>query len=404
MKKLLLTAAVLAFAAPAMASKARMQALGLNGSTSSDLIIDQQTVFDNPAHLMYLGDYVTFELGKTSNLTPTAVAGQDPDAEGGAVKTFGNSKYGVYLGRKSDFTSAIRYYLGFKGQENPVELQYATKVDGISYGASLNYSSAEKKSGTAQKEYAYGTRFGAKADKWEGYAVVGLGSKATGSTASNVPIDDYNGDGSYGAGEVKAVAADPNSELKGTTGFKVGGGYHVTDSIYSYLAYYQDGAEYSSSVNTALNGMKIAQSQLEIGAINHMKLDSGLWYYGIAASLYNYSRTNVPSTKDRTTDTMTMPFFVGIETKLNSMITARASVLENVLLGYNKVDDGTGTHAGLAGDLVDDTDTIANNTAVAVGLGMNFGKWQLDGVMAASTTGKINADQFMTNASLTYNF
>lgn len=403
MKKLLLSAAILAFAAPAMASKARMISLGLTNSNSPVFVVDTQSVFDNPSHLLSLNNFATYEMGATSNLTPTAVAGQSPDAEGGVVQTYGSSKYGVYFGRKSDFTTASRYYLGFKGQENPLELQYASKINGMDFGASLNYSSSDKKSSLAQKQTAAGARFGLNTDQWEAYAVIGLGSSASGSTASNFPIDDYNGNGSYGAGEIVSVVADANSELKGTTGFKLGGGYKM-DHLYSYATYYQDGAEYTSPLNTTLSGMTLAQSQLDLGIVDHNKLDAGMWYYGIAGRMFKYARTNVKNTKDRTTDTLSLPFMLGIETKANSVVTVRASVTQNVLLGSTKQDDGTGTHAGLAGDLVDDEDTIVNNTVASLGTGIQLGKWNLDGVMAASTTGQINTTNFMTNASLTYNF
>ena len=397
MKKLLMIAALASLSSPAFASKARLTALG-----NADHLVDAQTAFDNPAHLAWLPDYITFEGGPTNSAAPanwTEVTMGNPSAEGGFTQSSGDAKWGAYLGRKSAFTQGNRTNLGFLGQENTVELQYAMKGP-MAWGASFNYSSSDKKS-TSQKQNAMGLRLGAATDLWEGYAIVGLGSKATGSTANaNALAGDFNDNGTFDAGETSAIVADVNSEFKGTTGFKVGGAYKM-DNIRIYGKMYMDGFEYTSTANATLNGIKTEQSQIDVGVIDNTKLDSGSWFYGVAYQMYTFKQSKT-AFENKTTASY-LPFLAGIEYGATSWLDLRASVTQNVLLGTVKNDDGAGAGGGL-GTYVDETNTVKNNTKVAAGFGMKFNKWAIDGSWAAATTGTMNTTAFLTNLGLTYNF
>jgi len=396
MKKLLLIAALASLSIPAFASKARVTALG-----NADHLVDPQSAFDNPAHLTLMGDYVTFEAGAT---TPayTGVTGTTtwaeylngiatpPGAEGGFVRSSGDAKYGAYLGRRSAFTDAARGAFGFLRQENPFELQYAMK-GAINWGAALNYSSSDKKT-AAQKQQAMGVRFGATTDTWEGFAVIGLGSTADGATAANIlQGGDANANGIVD--DVIPVAADTTAKYKGTIGFKVGGAYKM-ENIRLYGKYYMDGFKYEGASAT-FNDLKVEQSQLDLGAIDHNKIDGGQWFYGVALQMFNAKKSNAAI--DTKTTATYLPFLVGLEYDAASWLTLRGSASQNVLLGSTKTDDGA---AGFS----DETDTIRNNTKVAAGLGLRFGKWTADGSWAAQTTGTVNTTNFMTNLGMTYAF
>ncbi len=400
MKKLLLIAALASLSAPAFASKARVTALG-----NADHLVDTQTVFDNPAHLTLMSDYVTFEAG-TSYSSSTLVPGtttwaeyenglsDSPSAEGGFVRSMGDAKYGAYLGRRSPFTDASRRAFGFLRQENPIELQYAMK-GAINWGAALNYSSADKKT-TQQKESAYGVRFGATTDMWEAFAVVGLGSTADGTTGGRIVNSvDANSNGVVDLADTTAIAADTGATYKGTTGFKVGGAYKM-ENIRVYGKYYMDGFKFESTTNGAFNDSKVEQNQLDIGVLDHNKIDGGQWFYGAAVQMFN-AKTSITGGDIKTTATY-LPFIVGVEYDATSWATLRASATQNVLLGTRKVDDGA------ISPMTDEANTINNNTKVAAGLGLRFGKWVADGSWAAQTTGQVNTTNFMTNLGMTYMF
>jgi hypothetical protein len=404
MKKLLLIAALASLSTPAFATKARLNALG-----NADHLVDTQTVFDNPSHMALMGDYVTFEAGATSPAS-TVVPGTttwaeyengitaNPGAEGGFTRSMGDAKYGFYMGRRSAFTDSVRRGFGFLQQENPIELQYAQK-GAMNWGAALNYSSSDKKT-TQQKQQAMGLRFGASTEQWDAFAVVGLGSTADGNTTSAVVgSNDADADGIIDAAELTVITADATSKYKGTTGFKVGAAYNM-DNLRLFGKFYMDGMKYESSnaTNTAagLNDVKVEASQFDLGVIDHNKIDGGQWFYGV--SLQNYTSKTALTAAEVKTTAMYMPFLAGFEYDAASWLTVRASATQNVLLGSRKVDDGA------ISTMNDEANTIRNNTKVAAGLGLKFGKWVADGSWAASTTGNINTTNFMTNLGMTYMF
>ncbi len=400
MKKLLLIAALASLSAPAFASKARVTALG-----NADHLVDPQSAFDNPSHLTLMGDYVTFEAGATTPAATGVVPGTTtwaeyyngiatpPGAEGGFVRSHGDAKYGAYLGRRSPFTDVARNSFGFLRQENPIELQYAMK-GAINWGAALNYSSSDQKS-LGQKQSAYGIRLGATADQWEGFAVIGLASTADGAAATRVlNSGDANGNGIIDAAtDTTAIAADSSAKYKGTIGFKVGGAYKM-ENIRLYAKYYMDGFKYEGA-SAVFNDLKVEQNQADIGVVDHNKIDGGQWFYGVALQLFNAKKSN--SNIDTKVTATYLPFLVGLEYDATSWLTLRGSATQNVLLGSYKQDDGA---AGFS----DETDTIRNNTKVAAGLGLKFGKWAVDGSWAAQTTGTVNTTNLMTNLGMTYMF
>jgi len=410
MKKLLLIAALASLSAPAFASKARVTALG-----NADHLVDPQTAFDNPAHLTLMGDYVTYEAGtsySSSTLNPGTTTWAEyengladtPNAEGGFVRSAGDAKYGAYLGRRSPLTDASRRALGFLRQENPIELQYAMKGP-INWGAALNYSSSDTKT-TQQKQTAYGIRLGATTDTWEAFGVIGLLSTADGISGSNhalVGSNDTNGNGIIDAAELTTIANDSTATYKGTTGFKIGGAYKM-ENIRIYGKYYMDGFKMTSTEATnvakGFGDAKMEQNQLDIGVVDHNKIDGGQWFYGAAFQMFN-SKTSLASglvNGDIKTTATYLPFLVGIEYDAASWVTLRASATQNVLLGSRKVDDGSLTAMN------DEANTITNNTKVAAGLGLRLGKWTADGSWAAQTTGQVNTTNFITNLGMTYMF
>lgn len=395
-KSLITVSAVLAIAAPAMASKARMASLQNAAS-----VTDTYSIFDNPAKSYLMGDFAVLEMGggtttATGVNTPeniitngtASAALYAPGAEGGFVKSYGDNKIGFYLGKKSPFTTQMRSLTGFVGQENPFEVMYAFQAADLKMGLSLSYSKTEPKAATQKKQDAMGLRYGVIGSNWDAGLTFGLGSNATGKNAATI------------AGN--ATAADADATYKGTTGFKVTGGYWF-DKMYVFANYYQDGAKLESPANGNMKA-EIAQSQYEVGVIDTMKADGMSFFYGASYIGFKSKAKDIApgaiatSVEDAFTQEQTqLPFIIGVEADAASWLTLRASAKQNVILGSSKVNTG-------------DSTSIANNTTVALGAGLKFNKFTLDSSLAAGSVpattgnGKVDANNLMANASLTYMF
>jgi hypothetical protein len=393
-KLLLTTTAVMALAAPAMASKARLAAL-----QSSPQIYDTQSIFDNPARAYMMGDFATLEFGATTTATmgvnapenattngTSAAAFYSPDAEGGFVRSHGDNKFGFYLGRRSATTTRVRSILGFAGQENPFEVMYGFQAMDLKWGASFNYSKSEPKVATGQQsQEAMGARLGVMASNWEAGLTVGLGSKATGNSAVT-----------------GLTAASTVSDYKGTTGFKLNAGYWF-DTTYLYGSYYQDGVEVTSLTGaglfTGVTAAKIEQTQYEVGVVDTIKAEGMNFFYGVSYVGFKSDDKNDNAAVDAlyNVEQTQLPFVIGVEADATSWLVLRASAKQNVILGEKKVNAG-------------DAAANSNNTTVALGSGIRFNKFTLDAALTAGSvpgtagTGAINTTALFTNASLTYLF
>lgn len=396
-KLLLTTAAVMTVAAPAMASKARMASL-----QNAPQIYDTQSIFDNPARAYMMGDFATLEFGATSTASMGANTPENattngattgigafysPNAEGGFVRAHGDNKFGFYLGRKSAFTTRVRSVLGFVGQENPIELMYGFQAADLKWGVSLNYSKSEPKvAGGQQSQESMGARLGVMGSVWEAAVTFGLGSKATGTSAG-------------------LLTASPTSDYKGTTGFKVSGGYWF-DTAYAYANYYQDGVEVSGVTGTGggpfagVTAANIKQTQYEVGVVDTVKADGMNFFYGVSYIGFKSDDDNNANAAVHATynvEQTQLPFVIGVEADATSWMVLRASAKQNVILGERKPATG-------------DSTANANNTTVALGTGLKFNKFMLDANVAAGSVpatqgnGAINTNSLFTNASLSYFF
>jgi len=357
MKNLLLVAALTVAAAPAMASKARLSALG-----NSAQLVDVQTSFEKPQHIHALGDLVTMEWGTSGD-----GAGNEPHAEGGFLKKHDESVYGVYFGRKSsDFSEAVRLAqpalpngIGFTGleEQNPINVFYGMKSGDLSWGATVKYSNGKDDTG-GKKVSTAGFAFGITNGTWDANAVVGLQGKSeeTGRTVEN----------------------------KGN--FKVGFGYNLTDSQYAYADF--KSAKVEGDTN-ALPGVEATAERtiINAGFVNTLvKNDDANFFYGVA-----YSSNKI---KDGV-ETQTLPVWMGIEANATSWMVLRASVKQSILINETK------TAAGAKSDL----DSIGFNA----GAGFKLGKGMLDANFGTANQGHLSfsdgaADKFLTNVAYTYMF
>lgn len=367
MKKTLYFVAALTLAAStAMASKARLSALG-----SAQVIMDTdvQGIFMNPSYMHYVGDFVTFEMGTTPNSAATAVDGT-PNPEAGFINAVGDAKFGIYLGRMSTDTNAFRAKAAAVGnfleQENPVELFYGAKAGDLNWGASFSFSNSDKKNTAVttddQKQNAMGLRMGVRTDDWSAFANVGLGAKAT----------------------------EGDAEVKGTTSLLLGGQYNM-DNQKAYVQYATAGAKATLASGTEAFDATVATTS--IGYNNSWKADGSIAFYGVEYQMIN-NVTKKAAGDDKTVGSR-LPFTIGAEVAAASWMKLRGSVSQNLLIGSTKE-----TTNGTAGE----TNTVTHNTTTAAGAGFVWGHNTLDIVMTMGTDGKVDSTAFGSNASYTYLF
>jgi hypothetical protein len=376
MKKLLAIAALSLAAAPAMASKARMTSL-----SSAAHLIDTQTLFVNPGDIHYLGEFATIEFGdNTSTYSATGVT-RNPKAEGGFVRKVGTGSVGAYIGHRSETTTAfidgINVAIRAAGgtntngelltEQNPLDLFYGTEVAGMKMGFDLHYSNSKQDLGSTttvtQKVNTAGVSAGIRNDVWNGYLRVGLAGK----TESN-----------------KAVFV-PELESKGL--YKLGGGCFV-NSLYYFANY-----EYATGTSkVATTTTDITKNQYEVGMINNQKVDTGNFFYGLSYVSYEVKKEAATKT---TTSYGKLPLVIGVELDAASWMTLRGTVKQSVLIGDSK-DDGLGTSSY--------ANILTNDTEIAAGVGLKFNKITVDATLAGATTGAVNGNTLLANASMTYNF
>ena len=379
MKKLLVLAALSMAAAPAMASKARVEALGNDAS-----LVDIQTAFVNPADMMFVGDQATFEFGSSSTAGYTYdgaggyTASTTPHAEGGFFKTLSWGKVGPYLGHKNDtsnlFIDRVNNTLAGAGfhsttgallnEQNPLDLFYGNDMGGLKYGVNVHYSNSQSQDNTTigkQTENTLGASFGVRSDVWNAWVRAGL------------------------AGDTKSTdLATYAPELKSKGLYGVGGGYWF-DTIYVYANY-----QYAKGTSTiAGTDQDITNQVWSLGMVNNHKVEGGNFFYGIS---YAYNQIDAGSTVGKTTD-QGLPLIMGLEVDANSWLTLRGSVTQTVLYGENKTEAAATTK-----------DQLTNDTVVAAGAGIKWGKINLDATLAGAVNGQVNGNNLLANGSLTYMF
>jgi hypothetical protein len=345
MRNLLLVAVACLFTLNAHASKARTEAL-----QGAKFLKDPQTIFINPAHVNSLGQYFTAEFGNQST-NPSA-----PKAEGGMLIDAVGGKLGFYLGHMSTMQYRMRAGESYYNEQNPVEVTYGNGV----WGASAFYSKSDKNT-TAEGQTTAGIRLGAQMDKLEVYAT----------------IDAY-------ARSKKNAGA----KYKSNPAVNVGAEYEMGDYyLFGDLTYVKTKQDI-----TGKTGADYDAKTVEIGAQNHKQFSVAgrTFYFGLSAKYDIFEKQN------NSIYTFTLPLVAGMEYDVTDWAVVRGSITQNFLLGHTK--DQT------AASPLNGKDTITNNTTVAAGAGFKFKGFELDGLLAAASTGAINGSSFLTKAALTYNF
>ncbi|MEQ1875520.1 MAG: hypothetical protein ABL958_02670 [Bdellovibrionia bacterium] len=345
MKKFTAIALVCLFAVNAHATKARVASL-----LGARHLTDSQTIFTSANHVNDLGQYMTLELG------PTADGATEPKAEGGLFRKMDDAVMGIYLGHHDAFQAAARS-TAFQLQTNPIHVFYGKS----NWGAHVGLSNTDKKTTKVSEQTFYGG-FGMDHGDMEWSAnleLIGAAKKEVATVETKytgVPEADFHIQNEMGS-----------------------------NFIYGDIGYGQTKSETGgTSTNTK-------DTALMVGWLDRSYKTNGRdLYYGIGLA---YADRDTEG-KHRTT--MALPVSLGLEYTVTDWATFRGSIQQNFLLGSTKDEIPPSTTT--------DSDSIANNTTVAAGLGLKHKDLSVDGTLAAATSGDVNGTAFLARAGLIYNF
>ena len=369
-KQLVLGLGLAVLAAPAFASKARLQALGEDVS-GSFYINDNRNVFLNAAQVNNHKDLVTMEWGAGAGKEGTDTA---PNAEGGAFKTYNNMVYGVQLGRGVEFNEgADDLGVAAFDASNAVDL-FVGGDAGFKWGANLTYAAANNKTTTAKEEaQVLDLNLGAIFGDFTAYVNYGV----------------------MGSTENKLTTV---YDIERSNAVELGGSYQLND--YTIFAQYSmvDFEDKKSKKETE-------ETSYLIGAGRNDKINDKTTLFTKLQYVMSNSADNKPKTTDL--DESAIPVVVGLEHDATSWLTLRGSVSQNL---WSKSDDSK----------TKVEKTVANSTNVNAGATLKFGELSIDGVIGTnnnsqqvadlSTTdtnnekGILSTDNLMTRVSMTYKF
>lgn len=348
-------------ASSAFATKARNTALGnalhLKGT---------ETVYGSPYHLMELNNFVAFETGKTTVTT-------DKDGAEGSVlmNTGDNSKLLLSLGHQDETVLIQRAAINtskvapntYAIQQNPVEAIYAWKDGDNVWGIGTYYSNFHNKT-TGEKESSAGVRLAASYGAFKWKANIGLINSAVNAAGDQLNNDMY---------------------------FNLGLRYS-----HNTVRYGLDFTTWNANETLAAAGANYNHNRQVINfrMVNVHKADAGEVFYGVGL-VQDIDKEKNADTK---TTKLKLPVIMGAEFKATDWMQLRGSITQDVVISQTKVDNGN------------DIPAEANTTVANAGVGLTWGKAQLDatlgGLVGGAATQDINlgAGKFLAQVGFVYNY
>jgi hypothetical protein len=426
MKKQLIAIAALAIlSTPAMATKARMLALGENiqDNIGSLYFSDSRNIFQNAAYANDYKDMVIMEWGSTgSSAGPagTTIKGDtdtSPQAEGGFLKSAGNYVYGLYLGSESPYTNEIRSYTrslnndAFQ-QDNQLDLFFAGQSEMLGkWGVNLTYSNSKDDAQDAKQSSA-SIRFGMIKNKTEVF--------------TNIALDNKAEMGAAGPGGAQNPAGGKD-EFKGKLGFELGATQDLdVVKAFAYVRHAKWESEADSAIapvpSTAYVGKFDGTYWLyQVGAGKEHKINDKATLFAKAEYLNFMRKVEATSgTADGETlklDDWRVPVTLGLEYDAATWLTLRGSVVQNVASTTDNDYDGNEAvvSAGVRAKRPSGKRTAANSTNVNAGLTLKFGELAIDGVIGTTTAagangstaneaGVLSLDNLASRVAMTYKF
>ncbi len=378
-RQLTVALGLVAIATPALATKARMEALG-EDTFGSYYINDNRNIFLNPARINENKDLVTYEFGDAGDSITAADSANAPRAGGGFTRSHGNMVYGLHFGDSSPSTSSVRGLAGGNLQERqPWDLHVGGDA-GVKWGASLTYENHDAGAAASNTRIASNglrLRGGALMGDLDVFAQVNLNNNAK----------DFNG-----------------RMVEGGMGLFLGAGY-MLNNYKLFVDWRNVGAEYNNNV---ADKEDFKSSIIRLGAGRQERLND-------RATLFAKAMVVRSSVEDDGTATFTtaaeateivVPLTVGLEYAATSWLDFRGSVVHNVF-SQNELDPKAGSK----------TTTHVANTAVRAGASLKFGEFSVDGLIStggagadatgADTSGgngNLRTDNLMSRVSMIYRF
>lgn len=369
-KQLVLAAGLAVLATPALATKARLIALG-EDANGSFYINDNRNIFLNASEVLNHKDMVTFEWGAGQD----SDTGGDSNAEGGFLRASGNMVWGAQMGRVTDWSTDYQAAVTQAGAGTEFSPSNALDVfiggdAGVKWGVQATYSDRKDDNFTA------GAADDAKAGELD--LAVGVSS---GNLAGYVK---------YGlSGKVETDGDD--SEISRKTPIQLGGSYKWME--YTFFAQYES---HSLDYERGATEADVKSSNWQLGAGRSTKLSDKATLFTKVA--YTNSETDWDDLggNNEEDNSKQLPVTIGLEYDAASWLALRGSISQSVLI--NEVETNG------------EKSTQANTTNVNAGASLKFGDLSVDGVVGTNggtetaETGVFNTDNLMSRVSMTYRF
>ncbi len=315
-------------------------------------LLDSELIFSLPSKASELDSFVTVESGQTTTLKTLETA-----YASGLVQ-YGPSAFAIGIGRQDDLSSAQRETFNllttefFELSQNPLNLIWSYKNKGTVYALGAFYS--EKRDVLSRES--------------ESTQVIRGGYRSGFLTVS-------------AAYQLKSeVVAALNKELSINNSGSVSVLYEVDNFAISGEA-----ETFSSDqVNTGAHLNQISYQTLQMALSDRTEFDQNQFFYRIDLIIKNLEY-KISSLKEHENQ---LPLTLGIESRQAEWLILRSSIQQTVFINQSE---------NIPADV--------NSTQAAFGVGLRFKNLTLDGVLAgligSTQTGIVDANQFLSQVSLT---
>ena len=368
---LLFVTLVLTLSTESFATKARLISM-----SNSRHVIDEQQIFTNPIYLNFLEPFVAYEAGALS-VSSTTTANSNAEMLAGFT-TKNGSKSALALGHQDLNVVYSRKFindvagLNFGMTQNPIHLFFANTDVDTSYALGLQYSNYRDKVNRLGESSA-GVSLGLEAGPWQ------LNAQYVLINVVETTANRFDGSGLL-AGSLQ-YSTDTNN-------------FYVTYSSTPVRAY-------ATSVVESHN-IQI----LRIGMVESNYRDGNDPFWG--AEIFTTGiecKVKAGLNCQKTARSVVLPVWFGVESQATPWMVLRGSVRQTVLFNQSKDDVGypialfqNGT--GAPSDYVEGPDSVQ----LTMGMGLQFGKVTIDGTLQTATTTFFDLSNFLSQASLKYQF
>lgn len=360
--------------AQAFATKARITSMG-----NSFHIIDPQGVYSNAMRTVQFSKIVIIESGLTAATSTTN------NAEGAVFFNVSETDRMVLsLGHNNDLIQSGRRFINsivgantYETPQNMVHAFYGSKEVSVPYAVGLFYSNKDDKLNS-------------------------LTESSSGLLAS-FKFGSYGVFGSYSL--VNSVEATGNRKFDGAGHLKLSGRYSNNDIFYGL----DFGTWINKSSTGAVENEAYSNKSMSFRVIHSLKKDGNELFYG-AGIVSNAIDCKTKASASCTTkfSSLTFPIIIGTEINAAEWLTFRGTITQSLPLDTVKDEIGLPAAAtsGIAGTTgaVSEFSAQANTTTLALGTGIKFNKFTLDGTMTTATTQTINTTALLAQVGLTYNY